>query len=130
MRIIAGKYRSRILKSLKGLALRPTSDHLREALFDLDRTGEPLVHRKTIQIVCKLDGSRKSLFDLELRLTFLAQCPQHAMRQYQLFDVCLPGNLPNHRRRHVQISFHSGGAFGHGVVSDEQIRVRRQLWQP
>jgi 16S rRNA G966 N2-methylase RsmD len=28
MRIIAGKYRSRILKSLKGLALRPTSDRL------------------------------------------------------------------------------------------------------
>jgi len=30
MRIIAGKYRSRILKSLKGLAPRPTSDRLRE----------------------------------------------------------------------------------------------------
>lgn len=35
MRIIAGIYRSRILKSLKGLALRPTSDRLRETLFDV-----------------------------------------------------------------------------------------------
>ncbi len=35
MRIIAGKYRSRILKSLKGLALRPTSDRLRETLFNI-----------------------------------------------------------------------------------------------
>lgn len=35
MRIIAGKYRSRILKSLKGSALRPTSDRLRETLFDI-----------------------------------------------------------------------------------------------
>jgi 16S rRNA (guanine966-N2)-methyltransferase len=35
MRIIAGKYRSRILKSLKGLALRPTSDRLRETLFNV-----------------------------------------------------------------------------------------------
>lgn len=35
MRIIAGKYRSRILKSLKGEALRPTSDRLRETLFDV-----------------------------------------------------------------------------------------------
>lgn len=35
MRIIAGKYRRRILKSLKGLALRPTSDRLRETLFDV-----------------------------------------------------------------------------------------------
>jgi len=35
MRIISGKYRSRILKSLKGLALRPTSDRLRETLFNI-----------------------------------------------------------------------------------------------
>ncbi len=35
MRIIAGKYRSRILKSLKGNALRPTSDRLRETLFNI-----------------------------------------------------------------------------------------------
>jgi 16S rRNA (guanine966-N2)-methyltransferase len=35
MRIIAGKYRSRVLKSLKGLALRPTSDRLRETLFNV-----------------------------------------------------------------------------------------------
>jgi 16S rRNA (guanine(966)-N(2))-methyltransferase RsmD len=35
MRVIAGVYRSRILKSLKGLALRPTSDRLRETLFNV-----------------------------------------------------------------------------------------------
>ena len=35
MRIIAGTYRSRILKGLKGLALRPTSDRLRETLFSV-----------------------------------------------------------------------------------------------
>jgi 16S rRNA (guanine966-N2)-methyltransferase len=35
MRIIAGKYRSRILKSQKGPALRPTSDRLRETLFNI-----------------------------------------------------------------------------------------------
>ncbi len=35
MRVIAGKYRSRILKSLKGNALRPTSDRLRETLFNV-----------------------------------------------------------------------------------------------
>lgn len=35
MRVIAGIYRSRILKSLKGLALRPTSDKLRETLFNV-----------------------------------------------------------------------------------------------
>jgi 16S rRNA G966 N2-methylase RsmD len=35
MRVIAGIYRSRILKSLKGLALRPTSDRVRETLFNV-----------------------------------------------------------------------------------------------
>jgi 16S rRNA (guanine(966)-N(2))-methyltransferase RsmD len=35
MRVIAGTYRSRVLKSLKGLALRPTSDKLRETLFNV-----------------------------------------------------------------------------------------------
>jgi 16S rRNA (guanine966-N2)-methyltransferase len=35
MRVIAGIYRSRILKSLKGHALRPTSDRLRETLFNV-----------------------------------------------------------------------------------------------
>jgi 16S rRNA (guanine(966)-N(2))-methyltransferase RsmD len=37
MRIIAGKYRSRPLRGLKGLALRPTSDRLRETLFNVIR---------------------------------------------------------------------------------------------
>jgi 16S rRNA (guanine(966)-N(2))-methyltransferase RsmD len=35
MRIIAGTYRSRVLKSLKGMTLRPTSDRLRETLFNV-----------------------------------------------------------------------------------------------
>jgi 16S rRNA (guanine(966)-N(2))-methyltransferase RsmD len=35
MRIIAGIYRSRPLKSLPGLDLRPTSDRLRETLFNV-----------------------------------------------------------------------------------------------
>ena len=39
MRIIAGKYRSRLLKSLKGDALRPTSDRLRETLFNILGAG-------------------------------------------------------------------------------------------
>lgn len=35
MRVIAGIYGSRVLRSLKGLALRPTSDRLRETLFNV-----------------------------------------------------------------------------------------------
>ena len=39
MRVIAGKYRSRILKSPKSLELRPTSDRLRETLFNVLGAG-------------------------------------------------------------------------------------------
>src|SRR5208283_4866667 len=42
MRIIAGQYRSRPLRSLPGPDLRPTSDRLRETLFDVLATGRDL----------------------------------------------------------------------------------------
>jgi 16S rRNA (guanine966-N2)-methyltransferase len=48
MRIIAGKYRSRQLKSLKGLSLRPTSDRLRETLFNV--LGELVVGSRFIDV--------------------------------------------------------------------------------
>ena len=41
MRVIAGKYRSRPLRSLRGLDLRPTSDRLRETLFNVLTAGNP-----------------------------------------------------------------------------------------
>src|SRR5438270_6300845 len=41
MRVIAGKYRSRPLRSLRGMNLRPTADRLRETLFDVLTAGNP-----------------------------------------------------------------------------------------
>ncbi len=41
MRIIAGKFRSRQLRSLRGSDVRPTSDRLRETLFDVLCAGNP-----------------------------------------------------------------------------------------
>ena len=41
MRVIAGEYRSRPLKSLPGMELRPTSDRLRETLFNVLTAGNP-----------------------------------------------------------------------------------------
>jgi len=38
MRVIAGEFRSRRLKSIPGLATRPTPDRLRETLFDILQT--------------------------------------------------------------------------------------------
>ena len=41
MRVIAGKFRSRTLRSLPGMQIRPTSDRLRETLFDVLSAGDP-----------------------------------------------------------------------------------------
>ena len=41
MRVIAGKFRSRPLHSLRGMDLRPTSDRLRETLFNVLAAGNP-----------------------------------------------------------------------------------------
>lgn len=41
MRVISGKYRSRPLRSLRGMDVRPTSDRLRETLFDILTAGDP-----------------------------------------------------------------------------------------
>ena len=41
MRVVAGKYRGRILRSLRGMDIRPTSDRLRETLFNVLAAGNP-----------------------------------------------------------------------------------------
>jgi 16S rRNA (guanine966-N2)-methyltransferase len=41
MRVIAGKYSSRPLRSIRGMSIRPTSDRLRETLFNVLTAGNP-----------------------------------------------------------------------------------------
>lgn len=41
VRVIAGKFRSRPLRSLRGVDLRPTADRLRETLFNVLGAGNP-----------------------------------------------------------------------------------------
>jgi len=41
MRVIAGKYRGHPLRSLRGTDIRPTSDRLRETLFNVLTGGNP-----------------------------------------------------------------------------------------
>jgi 16S rRNA (guanine966-N2)-methyltransferase len=41
MRIIAGEYRRRSLQSVPGMDVRPTSDRLRETLFNVLESGDP-----------------------------------------------------------------------------------------
>ena len=48
MRVIAGKYRSRPLRSLRGMDIRPTSDRLRETLFNVLTAGNPAALEGTV----------------------------------------------------------------------------------
>jgi 16S rRNA (guanine966-N2)-methyltransferase len=48
MRVIAGKYRSRPLRSSRGMDLRPTADRLRETLFDVLTAGNPSALEGTV----------------------------------------------------------------------------------
>ncbi len=48
MRVIAGKYRSRPLRSLRGLEIRPTADRLRETLFNVLVGGDPACLAETV----------------------------------------------------------------------------------
>ena len=48
MRIISGKYRSRVLRSLRGMDIRPTSDRLRETLFNVLTAGNPASLQGTV----------------------------------------------------------------------------------
>src|SRR3954471_6809655 len=48
MRVIAGKYRSRTLQSLAGMDTRPTSDRLRETLFNVLTAGNPSALEGTV----------------------------------------------------------------------------------
>ena len=48
MRVIAGQYRSRPLRSLPGTDIRPTADRLRETLFNVLCAGNPAALTATI----------------------------------------------------------------------------------
>ncbi|MFZ0417813.1 MAG: 16S rRNA (guanine(966)-N(2))-methyltransferase RsmD [Candidatus Sulfotelmatobacter sp.] len=48
MRVIAGKYRGHPLRSLNGKDIRPTSDRLRETLFNVLTSGNPTALEGTV----------------------------------------------------------------------------------
>ena len=50
MRVIAGKFRSRRLRSLAGLEVRPTADRLRETLFDVLSAGNPQALEESVWV--------------------------------------------------------------------------------
>lgn len=54
MRVIAGKYRGRRLRTVEGLQVRPTSDRLRETLFNILK---PYIAGKSFLDICAGSGA-------------------------------------------------------------------------
>ena len=48
MRVIAGRYRSRPLRTVRGMDISPTSDRLRETLFNVLTAGNPAALEGTV----------------------------------------------------------------------------------
>lgn len=57
MRIVAGKFRGKLLVAPKGLATRPTSDRVRQALFNVLEHGAPGVNFAGIRVLDLFAGS-------------------------------------------------------------------------
>jgi 16S rRNA (guanine966-N2)-methyltransferase len=57
MRIVAGKYRSARIEAPKGLATRPTSDRVRQALFNVLEHGSPHVDLAGARVLDLFAGS-------------------------------------------------------------------------
>jgi 16S rRNA (guanine966-N2)-methyltransferase len=65
MRIVAGKFRGARIEAPKGLATRPTSDRVRQALFNLLTHGAPLLDLEGLRVLgleALSRGARYALF--------------------------------------------------------------------
>src|SRR5258708_14027611 len=94
MRVIAGIYRSRILKSLKGLALRPTSDRLRETLLNVlapnlpgSRFVDLFAGTGAIGIEALSRGAAEAVF-------IQTHAPAATLIRRNLQSLCLPSATP------------------------------------
>src|SRR5215470_3255594 len=75
MRVIAGSYRGRRLRAVPGLDVRPTSDRLRETLFNI---LAPIVEGSSFLDVCAGSGAVgiEALSRGAQRVTFIERSPK------------------------------------------------------
>lgn len=82
-----------------------------------------LSYGEAVEIVCKFQRACVAFPYLGFGLFFLPQCAQHAMRQDQVLNLGVGGDLADYRWRHVEAALDTFGALGDGVVGDEEIGV-------
>src|SRR5271170_4049204 len=91
------------------------------------RPCRALLRGEAIKVVCEVQGAGVAFSDFRLGLLLLSQSAQHAMREDEVLDMGVTGDLADHRWRHVKVPLNSDGAFRDGVVGDEHVRIHCQL---
>ncbi len=93
MRVIGGRFRSRRLKTLGGLALRPTPDRLRETLFDVIAAQvagcvflDAYAGSGAVGIEALSRGARRAIF-IEQRRAAVAVIREN-LKALQIEDLC------------------------------------------
>ena len=110
MRVITGKYRGRPLRSLRGTDIRPTSDRLRETLFNVLTAGNPAVLEGTVWLDLFAGTGAVGIEALS-----------RGARQVYFVENSAPGvNI-------IEQNLHSLGVTeGYKILSDDLLRI---LWQ-
>ncbi len=116
MRVIAGKFRGRPLRSLSGADIRPTSDRLRETLFKVLTAGNPSSLEGTVRLdlfagtgavgIEALSRGAKQVYFVETapRAAKLIERNLHSLgveEGYRILGQDLPGILWRLQREHV-----------------------------
>src|ERR1700761_5736321 len=81
---------------------------------------------EALQVVGEGDGTCVRTFDRSEGFGLMAQRPQHTMGEDQCPDFGVVRDLADDGWRHVQSSLDACGAFGYGIVCNENVRVMGQ----
>lgn len=147
MRIIAGKYRRRIIKSAPSMKIRPTSDRLRETLFNVlaTRIGEESAFldlcagtgavgiealSRGVGFVTFVDKSRKACILIEENLDLLgipedkteviqSDAVEYLRETTRLFDIIFYD--PPYQDEYIPVLSEIG--FGKNVLAEEGVLV-------
>lgn len=116
MRVIAGKFRGRPLRSLPGREIRPTSDRLRETLFNVLTAGNPVALENSVWLdlfagtgavgIEALSRGAKQLFFVEVAARAANLIEQNLqslniVEGYKIFREDLSGVLWRLQREHI-----------------------------
>jgi 16S rRNA (guanine966-N2)-methyltransferase len=142
MRIVAGSLKGRLLRRPEGMAIRPTSDRLRESLFDVlaHRYGDPIQNARVIDLFAGTGAlglealSRGAAFTLFVDDAVEAR----ALLRANIDQLALGGKSKIFRRNATRLgAAPAGGPFSvafldppyrMGLAEDALVSLRNGAW--